>query len=59
MSRKVLLAMFVVGAIAFGLLVVLVVGLVNVEEDGRSRDGAGLPGVDLMTGSTAAGYRTE
>jgi hypothetical protein len=41
--KKPLLAMFVVAAIAIGLLIVLVVGLMNVDEDGREQGGTGLP----------------
>ena len=33
-----MLALFVVGAVALGLLTVLVIGLFRVDEDGRSRD---------------------
>jgi hypothetical protein len=42
MSKKPVLAMFVVAAIAIGLLVVLVIGLNRVNEDGRENDGHGL-----------------
>jgi hypothetical protein len=37
--RKPLLAMFVVAAVAIGLLILLAVGLMNVEEDGREQGG--------------------
>jgi hypothetical protein len=43
--KKPVLAMFVVAAVVIGLLVVLLVGVFRVDEDGRSRDGAGQPGV--------------
>jgi hypothetical protein len=36
-SKKFVLALFVVGAIAVGLLVVLAIGLFRVDEDGGSR----------------------
>ena len=40
--KKPLLAMFVIGAIAIGLLIVLAIGIFNVDEDGRERpNGAG------------------
>jgi hypothetical protein len=39
--KKPVLAMFVVAAIALGLLVVLLVGLNQVDEDGRENDGRG------------------
>jgi hypothetical protein len=39
--KKPVLAMFVVAAIAIGLLVVLLFGLDRVDEDGRERDGLG------------------
>ena len=41
--KKPLLAMFVVGAIAIGLLIVLAIGIFTVDEDGRERNpnGAG------------------
>ena len=42
--KKPVLAMFVVAAIAIGLIVVLVIGLGRVDEDGRENDGAGLVG---------------
>ncbi len=41
--KKPLLAMFVVGAIAIGLLIVLAIGVFRVDEDGREQDGAGRP----------------
>jgi hypothetical protein len=41
--KKPLLAMFVVGAIAIGLLIVLAIGLFRVDEDGREQNGAGRP----------------
>ena len=37
--KKPMLAMFVVAAVAIGLLVVLVIGLMNVDEDGREQGG--------------------
>jgi len=40
MSKKFVLALFVVLAIVIGLVVILLIGLFRVEEDGRSRDGA-------------------
>jgi hypothetical protein len=40
MSKKFVLALFVILAIAVGLVVILLIGLVRVDEDGRSRDGA-------------------
>jgi hypothetical protein len=43
MSKKFVLALFVVMAIAVGLLVILLIGLFRVDEDGRSRDGARSP----------------
>jgi hypothetical protein len=43
MSKKFMLALFVVTAIAVGLLVILLIGLSRVDEDGRSRDGARSP----------------
>jgi hypothetical protein len=43
MSKKFVLALFVVAAVVLGLLGMLVIGLLGVEEDGRSRDGARLP----------------
>ena len=38
---KFVLAMFVVAAIAVGLLVILVIGVFRVDEDGGGQDGAG------------------
>jgi hypothetical protein len=57
--KKPVLAMFVVAAIAIGLLAILLVGLLRVDEDGRSRDGAPPLGSELTraTGVTAAGYQ--
>jgi hypothetical protein len=44
LDKKLVLALFVIGAIAVGLFAVLVIGLFRVDEDGRSRDdGAPLP----------------
>jgi hypothetical protein len=43
MSKKLVLAMFVIVAIGVGLLVILLIGLFRVDEDGRSRDGARSP----------------
>ena len=43
MSKKFALALFVVLAIAVGLLAILLIGLFRVDEDGRSRDGARSP----------------
>jgi hypothetical protein len=51
--KKPVLAMFVIAAIAIGLLVVLVIGIMNVDEDGREQDGAGKPG---GTGTSGVGY---
>jgi hypothetical protein len=51
--KKPLLAMFVVAAIAIGLLIVLAIGLLNVDEDGREQNGGGRPGA---AGVSAAGY---
>ena len=42
--KKPTLAMFVIAAIAIGLLIVLAVGLTRVDEDGRENDGAGAVG---------------
>jgi hypothetical protein len=42
--KKPVLAMFVVAAIAIGLLIMLVVGILNVDEDGREQGGAGVVG---------------
>ena len=39
--KKPLMAMFVVGAIAIGLLIVLAIGIFTVDEDGREQNGAG------------------
>jgi hypothetical protein len=39
--KKPLLAMFVVGAIVIGLLIVLAIGIFKVDEDGREQDDAG------------------
>jgi hypothetical protein len=39
-SNKFVLALFVVAAIAVGLVIMLTLGLFRVEEDGRSGDGA-------------------
>jgi len=41
--KKPLLAMFVVAAIAIGLLIVLVIGITNVDEDGREQGDSGRP----------------
>ena len=38
MSKKFLLALLIIGAIAAGLITILVIGLFAVDEDGRSRD---------------------
>ena len=38
---KFVLVLFVVAAIAVGLLVILLIGIFRVDEDGRSQDGAG------------------
>jgi hypothetical protein len=38
---KFVLALFVVAAIAVGLLVILVIGIFRVDEDGGGQDGAG------------------
>jgi hypothetical protein len=38
LDKKFVLALFVIGAVALGLLTVLVIGLFRVDEDGRSRD---------------------
>lgn len=39
--RKPVLAMFVVAAVAVGLLVLLLIGVFRVDEDGGSQDDAG------------------
>jgi hypothetical protein len=44
MDKRFVLALFVVGAVAVGLVVILVLGIFTVEEDGRSRDDAPLLG---------------
>jgi hypothetical protein len=41
--KKPVLAMFVIGAIAIGLLVLLLVGALSIDEDGGSQDGARQP----------------
>jgi len=38
LSKKFLMALLIIGAIATGLVIILVIGLFTVEEDGRSRD---------------------
>ena len=38
--RKPLLAAFVIAAMAIGLLIVLLIGVFRVDEDGRESDGA-------------------
>ena len=38
---KFVLALFVVAAIAIGLLVILVIGVFRVDEDGRGQNGVG------------------
>lgn len=43
MSKKFVLALFVVMAIAVGFPVILLIGLFRVDEDGRSRDGSPSP----------------
>ena len=43
MSKKLVLALFVVAAIAAGLVTILLIGVFRVEEDGRSRDGGSRP----------------
>jgi hypothetical protein len=49
--RKPVLAMFVVAAVAVGLLVLLLIGAFRGDEDGRSRDDAGArtPQVPALT----------
>lgn len=42
--KKPLIVMLLVGAIAIGLLAMLVVGLTRVDEDGREGNGARVPG---------------
>ncbi len=41
--KKPLVAMLVIGAIAIGLLIVLLVGVLGVEEDGREPNPNGAP----------------
>jgi hypothetical protein len=50
--KKSVLAMFVIGAIAIGLLVLLLIGALSVDEDGR-RTGSGEP---RTTAPHGAGY---
>ena len=50
--KKPLLAMFVVAAIAIGLLIVLAIGLMNVDEDGREQGGSGRPGTSGSSNQT-------
>jgi hypothetical protein len=52
--KKPVLAMFVVAAIAIGLLIMLLVGVLTVNEDGRTRDDAGRP---AATDAATAGYQ--
>lgn len=40
MSKKFVLSLFVVLAVVVGLVVILLIGLFRVDEDGRSRDDA-------------------
>ena len=44
--KKPLLAMFVIGAIAIGLLIILAIGIFTVDEDGREPNPNGAPAVD-------------
>ena len=55
--KKSLLAMFVVAAIAIGLLIVLAIGIMNVDEDGREQGGGGRP--DVRGASTQTGGHTS
>jgi hypothetical protein len=43
--KKPLLAAFVVAAMAIGLLIILLIGVFRVDEDGRETDGARPPAV--------------
>ena len=45
--KKPLLAAFVIAAMAIGLLIVLLVGVFRVDEDGREGDGARQPWPEL------------
>ena len=46
--KKPLLAMFVIGTIAIGLLIVLAIGIFTVDEDGREQNPNGLGGPDVI-----------
>ena len=54
--KKPLLAMFVIGAIAIGLLIVLAIGIFTVDEDGREQNpnGAGRTSSDRGDRSTTS-----
>jgi len=47
LSKKFLMALLIIGAIATGLVIILVIGLFTVDEDGRSRDN-GAPSPHLL-----------
>ena len=50
MNTRAVLMLFVVGAIAIGLLIVLFIGIGQVDEDGRENDAPPIGGVPSSSG---------